>query len=125
MLTTCRDELAAIQQVWPEFEELVGVRGRQMYAMADVVAATYSPCTPIRPGDDPAALGLAVGELPGGRFLRGRLRGEPPDLYASIGAGVDELLAAGPVDPGRPVVEFYRRHDEIELWVPVHEGEPA
>jgi hypothetical protein len=29
-----------------------------------------------------------------------------------------EALAA-PADPGRPLIEYYRRHDEIELWVPV------
>lgn len=61
------------------------------------------------------------GELPGGRFRRGRLGGEPPDVYGRIGAAVEELVSAGPVDPSRPVVEFYKRRDEIELRVPVTE----
>jgi hypothetical protein len=26
---------------------------------------------------------------------------------------------AAPADRGRPLVEYYRRHDQIELWVPV------
>lgn len=116
---SCADELPAIQELWPRFEELVGLRGRKMYAAIDVTAGTYSTCCVVRPTDDPAALGLDVGELPGGRFRRGRLRGEPPGLYELIGPGVEELEACGPVDRARPVVEFYKRHDEIELWVPV------
>ncbi len=119
MLRTCNDELLEIQRLWPEFEALVGLRGRKMYATVDVAAGTYTTCTPLRPEDDPGSLPLSVGELPGGRFRRGRLRGEPPSVYGLISVAVDELMAAGPIDSGRPVVEFYKRHDEIELWVPV------
>jgi hypothetical protein len=119
LLKTCRDELAEIQRLWPEFEQLVGVRGRKMYATVNVAAGTYTACTPLRPDDDPEALRVVVGELPGGLFRRGRLKGEPPAVYGVIALGVEELVAAGPVDPARPVVEFYKRRDEIELWVPV------
>ena len=35
MLERTRDELPAIQQLWPRFENLVGLRGRRMYAMVD------------------------------------------------------------------------------------------
>jgi hypothetical protein len=119
MLATCADELGEIQELWPRFERLVGLRGRKMYAEADLVAGTYSTCTPIRSGDDPMRLGLQCGQLPGGSFRRGRLRGEPPELYYSIGPGFDELESAGNVDRTRPLVEFYKRHDEIELWLPV------
>ena len=119
MLATCADELSEIQRLWPWFEELVGLRGRKMYGAALVDAHTYLTCTPVRPGDDPERLGLQVDELAGGTFRRGRLRGEPPGIYASIGPGVEELEAAGLVDRARPVVEFYKRRDEVELWVPI------
>ncbi len=119
MLATCADDLTAIQQLWPRFEELVGLRGRRMYAVVDVVAGTYTTCTPLRPDDDPDAFGLEVGEMDGGRFHRGRLRGEPPGVYELISPGFRELESLGPVDRTRPVVEFYKRSDEIELWVPV------
>ncbi len=119
MIATCADELSAIQQLWPRFEELVGLRGRKMYGAADIAAGTYSTCTPLRPEDDPQELGLELGELAGGRFRRGRLVGEPPELYVQIGPGFQELDSAGMVDPRRPLVEFYKRRDEVELWVPV------
>ena len=119
MLASCPDELEAIQELWPRFERLTGLRGRKMYAVAHVEIGTYSACTVIRPGDDPLALGLEVGELEGGWFLRGRLRDEPPELYSHIGPGFEELQQLEAPDRERPYVEFYKRHDEIELWSPV------
>jgi len=118
MLERVRDELASIQDLWPRFESLVGLRGRRMYAM--VTAGTYAACTPVRDDDDPARLGLDTGILPGGWYLQARIAGEPPGLYERIGPAVGALEAlASPADPARPVIEYYRRHDVIELWVPV------
>lgn len=109
MLECTRDELPAIQQLWPRFEALVGLRGRGMYAMVDLRAGTY-----------PARLGLGPAELPGGWYLRARITGDPPGLYERIAPAMQALTAlAVPADPGRPLVEYYRRHDEIELWAPV------
>jgi hypothetical protein len=120
MLERTRDELPAIQQLWPRFENLVGLRGRRMYAMVDTRAGTYAACTPVREGDDPARFGLDTAQLPGGWYLRARITGNPPGLYERIGPAMQALAAlAAPADPGRPLVEYYRRHDEIELWVPV------
>jgi hypothetical protein len=118
MLQRTRDELPAIQQLWPHFERLVGLRGRRMYAM--VTAETYAACTPVREGDDPASLGLDTGTLPGGWYLQARITGEPPGLYERIGPAMQALEAlAYPLDPARPLIEYYRRHDVIELWIPV------
>jgi hypothetical protein len=120
MLERTRDELPAIQRLWPRFEHLAGLRGRRMYAMVDVRAGTYAACTPVREGDDPARLGLETATLPGGWYLRARITGEPPGLYERIGPAMQALEAlAVPADPGRPLIEYPRRHDEIELWVPV------
>jgi hypothetical protein len=33
-----------------------------------------------------------------------------------------ELQAMVQMDPTRPLVEFYRRHDQVELWVPIPAG---
>jgi hypothetical protein len=113
------DDLAHIQKIWPPFEHLVGLRGRKMYARADLRLNTYTVCTPVREGDDPESLGLETGTLPGGAYLRGRMVGEPSAIYALIGSGMNELKAMVQVDTTRPLVEFYRRHDQVELWVPI------
>ena len=51
-----------------------------------------------------------------GTYRRERLRGEPPEIYDRI-PGVVEALGAG--DSSRPVIEHYRRRDEIDVLLPV------
>jgi len=122
MEQTTVDDLPHIELIWPSFEELVGLRGRKMYARVDTGLDTYTVCTPVRGEDRPDDYGLQVGTLAGGWYLRGRLVGEPPEVYEGIAAGMQELLAAMERDDSRPLVEFYRRHDEIELWLPITAG---
>jgi len=110
------DELAHIQQAWPWFEQLVGLRGRKMFARIDESAGTYTVCTPVKNDDHPQRLGLT---LAGGHYLRGRLTGTPDEIYRRISDGMTELKTAAATDDTRPLVEFYRRHDQVELWVPV------
>jgi hypothetical protein len=119
MQQTTVDDLPHIQALWPSFEKLVGLRGRKMYARVDLQLNAYTVCTPLHADDDPGRLGLELGTLAGGSYLRGRLTGEPPGLYAQIPAGIDELRAAMPRDEARPLVEFYRRRDQVELWLPI------
>jgi len=40
-------------------------------------------------------------------------------VYAQIAPAFDELEKHADADPSRPLVEFYRRYDEIDLLVPV------
>jgi hypothetical protein len=113
------DELTHIQQLWPSFEQVVGLRGRKMYAQIDERRNTYTVCTPVKEHDSPDQLGLQLGTLAGGWYLRGRLVGDPAQTYGRIADGMAELRATLPADDARPLVEFYRRHDQIELWLPI------
>jgi hypothetical protein len=119
MQQTTVDDLSHIQRVWPSFERLVGLKGRKMFALVDTRRSTYTVCTPVRPDDRPEGLGLDVGTMAGGWYLRGRLAGEPPEVYATIGPGMSELEATQLRDEARPLVEFYRRRNQIELWLPI------
>ncbi|HEY3765943.1 MAG TPA: hypothetical protein VGL44_12370, partial [Gaiellales bacterium] len=69
--------------------------------------------------DDPQALGLEPGMIAGGRYLHTRLRGQPPGIYEQIGPAFDALAAAAPSDETRAGIEYYRRHDVIDLYLPV------
>lgn len=119
MQQTTVDDLTHIQQVWPAFEQVVGLRGRKMYAQIDERSNTYTVCTPVKEHDSPGELGLQVGTLAGGWYLRGRLVGDPDQTYGRIADGMAELRATLPADDARPLVEFYRRQDQIELWLPI------
>jgi hypothetical protein len=90
-----------------------------MCGYLDLERNSYTACTPVRDGDDPDELGLLLGRLPGGTFLRGWLIGEVLQLSERIGLGMAQLEAGADLDRDRPLVGYYCMHNEIELWVPI------
>jgi hypothetical protein len=119
MLVRVADELPEIQRAWAEFELAVGLRGRKFYGAFDPVTATYSVCAVLRSDDDPASFGAERGTLPGGRYACVRLHGEPPGVYEQIGPTARRLAERPDADRTRPTLEYYRRHDTIDVLVPV------
>jgi hypothetical protein len=111
MYVACADELPAIRGAWDALEAVVPLRGRRFFG-ASYEDGTYRACVQRLPGE--TVSGLEEGELPGGRYLRRRLRGEPPEVYDGIADA-----ARGPRDPDRPIIEHYRRRDEIDVLLPV------
>jgi hypothetical protein len=119
MFIRTRDDPAEFGPAWGRLEDLVGTRGRKFFGAFDPRTNEYRACVQTKEGDDPAALGLETGTLAGGRYLRERIRGEPPELYERIAPTFDELLKHAMSDETRPSIEFYRRHDELDLLLPV------
>jgi hypothetical protein len=119
LFVRCADDVAEMQATWARFEELVGLRGRKFYGAYYPQTKEYRVCAEVREGDDAEAFGVESGELPGGRYLRARLRGEPPAVYERIGPTFTALIRRMAPDESRPSLEFYRRHDEIDLLLPV------
>jgi len=113
-----RDELADIRRAWDELEAAVALCGRRFYGAFDAVANDYRACVQVREGDA-LVPGLESGTLPGGRYLRARLHGDPPGVYEQIAATFDELAQQAKPDASRPSLEFYRRNDEIDLLLPI------
>ena len=119
MFLRTADEPAEMRRGWERLEAAVGLRGRKFFGAFDPSTREYRVCVQTREGDDPAALGLESGTLPGGRYLRARLRGEPPEVYERIGPMFAALVKAAAPDETRPSIEFYRHRDEIDLLLPV------
>jgi len=113
LFVACADELPEIRAAWERLEAVVPLRGRHFFGAA-YADGTYRACVQ-RLEDEPAG-GLEEGELPGGRYRRERLRGEPPEVYDRIAGAVEAL---GPGDPARPIIEHYRRRDEIDVLMPI------
>ncbi len=112
------DVLAEIQVAWPSLEALVGdLRGHRFLAAFDPVVGWYRACVEVK--DGMSDLDLPEYVIPGGAFLRVRLRGEPPAVYDEIGPAYHSLRDAGVRDDSRPSIEEYRRHDEIDVLMPV------
>ena len=113
-----RDELADIRRAWTELETAVALSRRRFYGAFDPVANEYRACVEVREGDE-LVPNLESGTLPGGRYLRARLRGDPPGVYERIAPTFDELTRQAKPDESRPSLEYYRRKDEIDLLLPI------
>ena len=112
------DGLEHIRRAWNDLEAVVPLRGRHFYGAYDPGAQDYRACVEVREGDA-LAPGLEFGTLPGGRYLRARLHGEPPEVYGRIGPTFDRMAQRAKPDETRPGLEHYRRRDEIDLLLPI------
>jgi hypothetical protein len=111
------DSNEGIPEAFAELEtRLETMRGRRFYGAFFPADGGYHACVETVPGE---TLALPGETLPGGRFLKAILRGEPPELYQRIPAAFEELVRVGDHDPDRPSLEFYRRRDEVVLLLPV------
>jgi hypothetical protein len=120
MFRRTADEQEAITRTWAEDEAAVGsLRGRKFYDVVGPETNEYRVCVQWRAGDDAETVGLEDGSLPGGRYARERLEGQPPAVYGLIHPTFERLAQRPDRDPSRPEIEFYRRHDLIELLLPV------
>ena len=106
-------------RVWERLESVVDLKGRKAYGAFFPKASEYRACVEIVDLAEDAELGLESAVLPGGTFLRARLRGEPAELYPRIGPTFDALSGAAEPDLDRPSLEFYRRRDEVDLLLPI------
>jgi len=114
------DDLTQIRVAWPTLESAVGsLRGRRFVAAFDPVQGWYRACVESRDDATAAERDLPVMVIPGGRFMRIRLRGEPPGLYDEIAPAYELLESSAERDDSRPSLEHYRRLDEIDVLMPV------
>jgi hypothetical protein len=118
MCVRVSNDLPDIRAAWERLESIVPLQGRKFFGAVEGGTA-YLACAERNESDDPDALGLEPLVLPGGRYLRERLRGEPPDVYDEIAPTFQMLVEQAEQDETRPSIEFYRRRDEIDLLLPV------
>lgn len=111
-------DLATVQAVWPDFEAAFdSLQGRTMMGL--VYDEVYRLSSVRVDRDDDNALSLDETVIPGGTYLRLRLRGTAPEIYGTIGAAFDELFARADHDASRPHIEHYRREGEVDCLMPV------
>jgi hypothetical protein len=95
---------------------LPSLRGRRLYGYYEPGAKRYFACV-VAQNDDVADLERRT--LPGGRYARTRLHGEPPELYGRIGKTFDRVAKSVTADDSRPWLEHYRSENEVDVLVPV------
>lgn len=109
-----------IQAGWPDFESrFTSLRGRRMMAVVFPERAIYRLATLMRDEDDPDALGLSMGVLPGGPYLQLSLEGDTRAVHRNIGPAFEELRGLGEYDAARPCVEVYLSPRAVDCLLPV------
>ncbi len=107
------------RQAWQDLEARMAVTGRKAYGYWDPGTQGYRACYALQEGDDAEAPGLQRSVIPGGSYRRARLKGD--DAFAKIGPTFDELARDVAVDETRPWFEFYRRQNEVDIFVPIQQ----
>ena len=113
----------AASRAFAALEAAIPARGRKIYGYWYPPTLEYRACYALVPGDNHERLNLGKAVLPGGSYRRARLKGNGvfkriPELFATL-----EQLG-GLAQDGRPWLEFYLRHNEVDLFVPVVVGGP-
>lgn len=114
-------DIDEIQAAWPRFESSFdSLQGRRMMGLFYSGEGIYrlTSLRLDRDGDNP--LGLHETVIPGGRYLRLRLRGNAPAIYGDIAPAFDLLFEQADHDPRRPHIEYYRREGEVDCLVPIN-----
>lgn len=119
MYLSAPDEVEKFAPLFERIEALVGLRGRRFYGAFFDGANEYHACVKLEAGDSPRELGLETETLPGGRFLRHRLRGDAPAVYELIAPTFKKLQELAEMDTTRPGIEFYRANGQIDCLLPV------
>jgi hypothetical protein len=118
----CRDEIGEIRATWRALESLFPtLTGHKFLATFDPVAGWYRACVVATPDSEAVTGDLPTATVPAGKYARLRLQGDADALYDLLPAAFAALETNCEIDPGRPRVEFYRRHTEVHVLVPVRD----
>jgi len=102
--------------------KLSSLKGRKFYGTFQMLpdGEEYFACVERTGSDDPAQMGLDAGTVPGGLFLRRKLKDWQSVVAAKkLGEQFEEMVTTCNPDPNRPSIEFYRSMVEMYLFLPV------
>ncbi len=103
-------------------EAVAELKGRRFYGLFDEGAGRYWACVRREARDDPVSLGLRTATIEGGMYATERLRGDHGALVPLIALTFEAMAERHTADPSRPSVEYYRRHDEFVLYLPIRDS---
>lgn len=114
------DDGVSINLSWRTLEDhFRSLRGHKFLAAFDPTAGWYRACVVRTAESDAITVDLPTWIVPGGRYARLRLRGDDGVPAAKLCTAFATLERTHKVDQGRPRIEHYRRHTEVDVLVPV------
>jgi hypothetical protein len=102
-------DIAAVQEAWPAFEAAFdSLQGRRMMGLVRPADRVYRMASIRLERDSATPVGMDETVIPGGAYLRLRLRGGAPGVYELIEPAFEALFDIADHDPDRPHIEHYR-----------------
>jgi hypothetical protein len=108
--------------------KLNSIQGRKFYGVFRILpdGEEYYACVEKIASDDPVAMGLDEGRVPGGLFVRRKVfdwskviaEGKLPSVFKDMVGHYD-------VDRTRPDIEYYRSMTELHVLIPVQSRGPV
>lgn len=111
------------EKIFNEVESRLGsMNGRKFYGLlyGEPDSGEYFACAEVNAQDDPVSLGLEVRQIPGGKYVRRKIRNWSEDLSV-IGKGFGFLFDKYPFDHTRPTIEYYRSERDVYILLPVED----
>ena len=100
-------------------EQVVPLKGNRFFATFDVASKQYRACVALKAGETGEQYGLREGVLAGGTYACAKLVGAFADIVPRIGPTFVEMRQKHARDPSRLPIEYYKRHTEIVLYLPI------
>jgi hypothetical protein len=110
------------QKAWPDFEaRFPSLTGRKMYGLDYEAKRVYRVCSLELESDEGKDFGLNRFEFEGGKYMRLRLKFEPPEIYEKIGPAYGLLISKFEelIEWSLPFIEHYKAHNILDVMIPV------
>jgi len=108
-----------LSDAFQRLEQLVPLKGNRFFATFDAVTREYRACVALKPGQTGAQWGLPEDVLPGGQYAVAKLTGPFAEIVRRIAPTLAQMRQEHARDPARLPIEYYKRHTEIVLYLPV------
>jgi DNA gyrase inhibitor GyrI len=100
-------------------EHVVPLKGNRFFATFDAATREYRACVALKAGENAEQYGLPEAVLAGGKYATANLVGAFAEIVARIGETFELMRQEHGRDPSRLPIEYYKRHTEIVLYLPI------
>ncbi len=107
--------------------KLPSIKGRKFYGAFRILPGgeEYFACVERAGSDDPVAMGLGEGQIPGGLYIRRKvLNWSKVVASGQLPSASKDMIHHYDVDRSRPELEYYRSMTELHILVPVRSKAP-
>ena len=100
-------------------EQVVPLKGNRFYATFDALTQEYRACVALKEGETGSTYGFPEGLLAPGLYASVKLKGDFLEIIRSIGPAFERLREEHKRDQHRLPIEYYKRHTEVILYLPI------